>query len=88
MRNLPQLIDSMLLFVPPEEKAVIENFETVRQSAEFSAPELKPLRWGQLQEALMDCVTEINSETPEWKMTIACLFSNTPRHQLQAKWDG
>ena len=40
MRNIIQLIDSILLFIPQEEFEIIEELQKVVQSAQFSAPEL------------------------------------------------
>lgn len=84
MRDLPQLIESMLLFVPQEEKAIIEKLKNVQQSALFSAPELMPIRWSSLQEVLMEFLSEFNSETPEWKIIIASLFSATPYSSIKS----
>lgn len=81
-RDICQLINAMRLFVPPTEHALLERLATVYSSAMYSAPELQQLRWGDLQDVIVEHFPTIITESPEWHKTIVCLFSTTPRHVL------
>lgn len=80
-RDMCQLINAMRLFVPPTEQALLERLKAVYSAAMYSAPELQPLRWGDLHDVIVEHFPTITTESPEWHKAVICLFSNTTRHK-------
>lgn len=79
-RDICQLIGAMQLFVPPTEQALHGRLDAVYSSAMYSAPELQKLRWGELQDVIVEYFPTITTESPEWQKTVVCLYSYTARH--------
>ncbi len=73
-RKLSDVLDAVIQEIPEEFPDVLVDLRSLRQSVQYTAPELMRLRWIQLSEILNDALPDPTStDAPEWVKRIASL---------------
>lgn len=71
MRDICQVINSMLQKIPMEEKTLRRSIEDIRDSALYCAPEAMFILWNRLSSRLNNYIPEINQV---WQKEIKIIF--------------
>lgn len=71
-RSLPAVITAMLAVIPEGETRLRTRLTSVRHSAEFTPPEMMPVRWRTASDVLVD---EVGEPSPGWQMEMARIFA-------------
>lgn len=72
MRNICDVIDEMVLFIPENENSLVRQLEKLRYSASFSAPEMQSFWWNEVASVLENYIPDIDEE---WKIQIGIIFN-------------
>lgn len=83
MRNLIDVIDNMLLFIPEKEKCTVSALKDIRESNKTRAPE-DMLGWYEVNNMVMSWFAW-NKRPKYWQMAVCSVFSTTPMEQIQTE---
>lgn len=72
MRNICDVIDEMVLFIPENENSLVRQLEKLRYYAGFSAPEMQSFWWNEVSSVLENYIPDIDEE---WKIQIGIIFN-------------
>ncbi len=73
-RKLSDVLDTVIQEIPEEFSGVLVDLRSLRQSVQYTAPELMRLRWIQLSEILNDGLPDPTStDAPEWAKHVSSL---------------
>ncbi len=72
MRILANIIDQMIVMIPPREKELIERLKDTKQSSLYAAPELESFWWKVCAKRLTEGAGE---PTGGWRKQVALIFS-------------
>lgn len=85
-RNLKDVITNILNEIPDSEVDLISQLKDNRDSVTFSAPEMLPLWWGEVQSSLLSYLPEVPNE--EWQFKILSIFSTKSVNELKSIFEG
>ena len=93
MRDLNQVLDALVKQIPEDfehRKDMVSEFNSVRESIPYTAPEAMSLRWEQCAEILTDYIPKLTTDTDtdtdttdttdatdttDWQNTVAKIFN-------------
>lgn len=75
MRYLPDVVEQILAVIPETEIALINSWNSIRQSALFAAPENMNLHWNRGGELLSDNFPDA-ANLNEWQTKIIKIWMN------------
>lgn len=77
-RNINEVIDQILNLVPEDKKASLER---IKRSVLYSAPELIPLKWLELQYVINEMIPY--PPCVNWHYKVVAIFTNKPLKKLE-----
>lgn len=73
MRKLRDVINQILRVIPSTEEDIINEFNRILDSLNYSAPELEYMWWDESHRVILDCIADNNFT--DWKLEIVSIFS-------------
>ena len=68
MRDLSEVIDSMVKLIPAEEEDFLDQLESYKQSYHYSSPEMRPTWWRMVAGALYEKFGDEPQE--KWQLNV------------------
>jgi hypothetical protein len=75
MRNLIEVIDTMLTYIPEKEHSLLQRLEEIKDIGWYAAPEVQGSYWIRCAELLE---YEIGVPTKSWQKIVASVFVGLP----------
>lgn len=82
-RNLPDVIDAMLVVIPATELRLLYDLKNTKQSSYYAPLENQHLWWRQTQAILAQLVGEPKLD---WQWQVAGIFASKTVEELKAGW--
>ncbi len=82
-RNLPDVIDAMLVVIPETERHLLHSLKSAKQSSYYAPPENQHIWWKETQGILAQMVGEPKLD---WQWLVAAAFAGKPVGELKRGW--
>jgi hypothetical protein len=85
MRNIVEVIDQMILKIPSTEVNLIKGLNKIKNSANYTAPELMQGRWYQVSSALSQ---SFKPPEEDWQFEVLSIFSTKSVGEIKSFYQG
>jgi len=76
MRNLRNVINKILIYIPKDQDLLLEGIKNIQSSVEFSAPEMMQLHWQRVAEILKDEFPEKLEDMTKWQREVIAIWAD------------